>query len=338
VSRVMYFVIEYLLFAAKALTVLGLCLLPLVVALMLVRGARRQGPQERLTIERLNDKLLDNQLQMESMLSSAKAFKQRLKAVKQTRKAEENRATPSENRLFLCEFAGDLRADAVSSLREEISAILSVANSSDEVAVVLESPGGTIHGYGLAASQLRRVRDRGIRLTVVVDKVAASGGYMMACVADQICAAPFAIIGSIGVVAQVPNFNRLLRKHDIDFELVTAGKYKRTLTMFGENTVAGREKFQAEIDDAHALFKDFVGTHRPQLDIEKIATGEYWFGTRALELGLVDRLTTSDEYISNAAQDRNVYRVRVEHPKALLARLLAPVQTLVREQLQRPTP
>ena len=334
----MYFVIEYLLFAAKALTVVGLCVLPLVVALLVVRGARRQGPQARLSIERLNDKLLDSQLQMESMLSSAKVFKQRLKVVKQTKKVEAARSAPTENRLFLCEFVGDLRAEAVSSLREEISAILSVAKASDEVAVVLESAGGTIHGYGLAASQLRRVRDRGIRLTVVVDKVAASGGYMMACVADQVIAAPFAIIGSIGVVAQVPNFNRLLRKHDIDFELVTAGKYKRTLTMFGENTASGREKFQAEIDDAHALFKDFVGTHRPHLDIERIATGEYWFGTRALELGLVDRLATSDEYIGIAAQDRNVYRVRLERPKSLLDRVLAPVHTLAREHLRPPTP
>lgn len=334
----MYFVIEYLLFAAKALTVVGLCLLPLVVALILVRGARREGPQALLSIERLNDKLLDSQLQMESMLSSAKIFKQRLKAVKQARKAEAARPGPAENRLFVCEFAGDLRAEAVSSLREEISAILSVAEPSDEIAIVLESAGGTMHGYGLAASQLHRVRDRGLRLTVVVDKVAASGGYMMACVADQIIAAPFAIIGSIGVVAQVPNFNRLLRKHDIDFELVTAGKYKRTLTMFGENTASGREKFQAEIDDAHALFKDFVGTHRPQLDIERVATGEYWFGTRALELGLVDRLATSDEYLSVAAQDRNVYQVRVKRAKSLLDRLLAPVQTLAREHLRPPTP
>ena len=334
----MYFVIEYLLFAAKALTVFGLCLLPLVVALVVLRSVRRQAPRAQLSIERLNDKLLDGQLRMEAMLSSSKLFKQRLKEVKKARKAQADAPAPVENRLFLCEFIGDLRAEAVASLREEISAILSVANASDEVAIVLESAGGTIHGYGLAASQLRRIRDRGVRVTVIVDKVAASGGYMMACVADLIIAAPFAIIGSIGVVAQVPNFNRLLRKHDIDFELITAGRYKRTLTMFGENTNAGREKFQAEVDDAHALFKEFVGTHRPQVDIERVATGEYWFGTRALDLGLVDRLATSDEYIGNAAQDRNVYRVRVERPKSLLERLLAPVQTLAREHLHPPSP
>ncbi len=327
----MYFVIEYLLFAAKALTVLGLCLMPVLVALLIVRGARHQATRPLLSIERLNDRLIDCQLQMESVLSSPKAFKRRIKEVKQTRKTQA--AAPTGNRLFVCNFTGDLRAEAVASLREEISAILSVANGGDEVAIVLESAGGTIHGYGLAASQLRRVRDRDIRLTVIVDKVAASGGYMMACVADLILAAPFAIIGSIGVVAQVPNFNRLLRKHDIDFELITAGKYKRTLTMFGENTSVGREKFQAEIDDAHALFKDFVSTHRPQLDIERVATGEYWLGTRALDLGLVDRLATSDEYIASAAQDRNVYRVRVERPKSLLDRLLSPVQSLAREHL-----
>ena len=332
----MYFVLEYLLFAAKAVTVVGLCLLPLVVVLVLRKNARRHGAQGDLVVERLNDKLLDRQLDMQAHLLPAKAFKQRLKEVRKTRKAEAGHA-PGK-RLFVCEFAGDLRAEAVSSLRHEISSILSVATVDDEILVVLESAGGTIHGYGLAASQLQRVRDRGIRLTVVVDKIAASGGYMMACVADQIVAAPFAIIGSIGVVAQIPNFSRLLRKHDIDFELVTAGKYKRTLTMFGENTDAGREKFQADIDDAHALFKDFVGKHRPQLDIERVGTGEYWFGTRALELALVDSLATSDEFLINAAHERAVFRVRIERPRTVMDRLMSPVHSLIAEHLRPPAP
>ena len=332
----MYFVLEYLLFAAKAVTVVGLCLLPLVVVLVLLKNARRHGAQGDLVVERLNDKLLDRQLDMQAHLLPAKAFKQRLKEVRKTRKAEAGHA-PGK-RLFVCEFAGDLRAEAVASLRHEISSILSVATVDDEILVVLESAGGTIHGYGLAASQLQRVRDRGIRLTVAVDKIAASGGYMMACVADQIVAAPFAIIGSIGVVAQIPNFNRLLRKHDIDFELVTAGKYKRTLTMFGENTDAGREKFQADIDDAHALFKDFVGKHRPQLDIERVGTGEYWFGTRALELALVDSLATSDEFLINAAHERAVFRVRIERPRTVIHRLMSPVHSLIAEHLRPPAP
>ena len=332
----MYFVIEYLLFAAKALTVVGLCLLPFIALLLILRHGRRQHAQPGLKVERLNDQLLDRQLEMESRLMAPKAYKQRLKDVEKARKnASEN---PPGQRLFLCEFAGDLRAEAVSSLRHEVSSILSVASAGDEVVVVLESAGGTIHGYGLAASQLQRVRERNIRLTVAVDKIAASGGYMMACVAEQIIAAPFAIIGSIGVVAQVPNFNRLLRKHDIDFELVTAGKYKRTLTMFGENTAAGREKFQAEIDDAHSLFKEFVAVHRPGLDLEQVGTGEYWFGTRALQLGLVDRLATSDEYLIDAARERAVYRVRIERPRSFMDKLLSPVHTLAREHLQRPAP
>ncbi len=332
----MYFLIEYLLFAAKAVTVVGLCLLPFVLGLLLVKNARRHGAQGDLVIERLNDKLLDRQLDMEARLLPGKAFKQRLKDVRKARKAEAE--SPPGKRLFVCDFVGDLRAEAVSSLRHEISSILSVASVDDEILVVLESAGGTIHGYGLAASQLQRVRDRGIRLTVAVDKIAASGGYMMACVADQIIAAPFAIIGSIGVVAQIPNFNRLLRKHDIDFELVTAGKYKRTLTMFGENTDSGREKFQADIDDAHALFKDFVGSHRPNLDIERVGTGEYWFGTRALQLALVDSLATSDEFLINAARERGVYRVRMERPRSFLDRLFSPVHSLVAEHLRPPVP
>ncbi len=332
----MYFVIEYVLFAAKALTVAGLCLLPVVLAIVGLKNARRHSPQPTLDIEYLNDLLLDRQLDMEAVLLPPKAFKQRLKEVKKTRKLALE--TAPKPRLYVCDFAGDLRAEAVASLRHEISAVLSVAQPGDEVLVVLESAGGTIHGYGLAASQLQRIRDHGVRLTVAVDKVAASGGYMMACVADQIIAAPFAIIGSIGVVAQLPNFNRLLRKHDIDFELVTAGKYKRTLTMFGENTAAGREKFQTEIDDAHALFKEFVGHHRAGLDIERVGTGEYWFGTRALELGLVDSLVTSDEYLVTAAKQKAVYRVRLERPRSFMDKLLSPAQTLLRDHLQPPTP
>jgi serine protease SohB len=167
-----------------------------------------------------------------------------------------------------------------------------------------------VHGYGLAASQLLRVKEAGIRLTVSVDKVAASGGYMMACVADTIIAAPFAIVGSIGVVAQLPNFHRLLKKNDIDFELHTAGEYKRTLTVFGENTDKAREKFQADIDDVHDLFKQFVAENRSTVSIDEVSTGEYWFGQRALEKRLVDRLCTSDSYLMEKSCDHDIVEVR----------------------------
>lgn len=332
----MYFLIEYLLFVAKAVTVVALCALPLLAVVLLLRRARHTAPQANLSVERINDKLLDLELDLRAQLMPAKAFKEHLKAVKKQRK--EAHDTPRGRRLFVFEFEGDLRADAVSSLRQEISAVLSVATPEDEVLAVLESAGGTIHGYGLAASQLQRLRDRNIPLTVAVDKIAASGGYMMACVANRIIAAPFAIIGSIGVVAQLPNFNRLLRKHDIDFELLTAGKYKRTLTMFGENTEQGREKFQADIDDAHALFKDFVAQHRPALDMERVGTGEYWFGTRALELGLVDGLATSDAYLVEAARERDVFRVRYARPRSMMERMLAPIRSLARALQRRPAP
>ncbi len=332
----MYFLIEYLLFAAKALTVAALCLLPLVVIALFLRSARRYRPESRLVVECINDQLLDLELDMQAGLLPPKRFKQLVKASHKQRKAARNE--PRGKRLFVCDFEGDLRAEAVASLRREISAVLSVASPEDEVLVVLESGGGTIHGYGLAASQLQRLRDRDIELTVAVDKIAASGGYMMACVANRILAAPFAIIGSIGVVAQVPNFNRLLRKHDIDFELVTAGKYKRTLTMFGENTEAGRDKFQADIDEAHALFKSFVAQHRPALDIERVGTGEYWFGTRALQLGLVDELATSDAYLIEAARTRDVYRIRFARPRSLMEKMFAPVRGLLHELRRQRAP
>ena len=326
----MHYLFDYLSFSAKLLTVVVAITAPLLAALMLLGARRRRRSHEPgIEVRKLNEKIDDARLALEAAVLPSAEFKQRLKQLKA--KAKAKKASPESaqaGRLYVCHFTGDLRASAVASLREEITAILSIARDIDEVAIVLESAGGAVHGYGLAASQLRRIRDKGLRLTVLVDKIAASGGYMMACVADEIVAAPFAIVGSIGVVAQLPNFHRFLQRHDIDFEQITAGKYKRTLTLFGENTDADREKFREEIDDAHALFKEFVAAQRPRLDLEKTATGEYWFGARALALGLVDRLATSDEFICAKAAEIDVYQVRAEPRRPLRERLLGTIGRL----------
>ncbi len=321
----MEYLFNYLLFAAKLITVVAIVALPVTV-ILLSRHARRAGACSPLEITRLNEVMEDGKSALEAVLLPPKVFKQQRKAAHKAAKQRAREVVDTHtSRTFVCEFSGDLRASAVSELREQITAILSVARADDAVLVVLESGGGTIHGYGLAASQLKRLRDRGIRLTVVVDRIAASGGYMMACVADELVAAPFAIIGSIGVVAQLPNFHRVLKKHDIDFEQITAGEFKRTLTLFGENTDAGRAKFQEEIDDAHTLFKDFVAACRPALDLARVATGEYWFGTRAVELGLVDRLATSDDLIVAAVAAGDVYKLTTTRKRSLLERLTQPL-------------
>ena len=214
----------------------------------------------------------------------------------------------NNQKIYILDFKGDTAASAVESLREEITLILATAKAGrDRVVVRLESPGGMVHGYGLAAAQLVRLRDAGFNLTICVDKVAASGGYMMACIANEIVSAPFAVVGSIGVVAQVPNFNRLLKEKHIDFELYTAGEFKRTVTMFGENTAEGKAKFEEELQQTHELFKHFVEKYRPQLNVEKVATGEHWYGKDALELNLVDKLQTSDEYLLGLLAQHDVY-------------------------------
>ncbi|MBA59183.1 MAG: protease SohB [Gammaproteobacteria bacterium] len=237
-------------------------------------------------------------------------------------------------RAFVIDFKGDIQASAVSSLREEITAVLAVAEDDDEVLIRLESSGGVVHGYGLAASQLQRVRNSNIALTVSIDKVAASGGYMMACIADTIISAPFALIGSIGVVAQIPNFHRLLKKNEVDVELITAGEFKRTLTFFGENTDKGREKFAEELEDIHLLFKEFVTENRPSVSIEEVSTGEAWFGVRALERQLVDQLKTSDEYILDLCEERDVFQVQYIVNKNKLERLFDRLTKLGRTRLE----
>lgn len=250
-----------------------------------------------------------------------KAEKMKAKALKAQRKKGEATEGEQKPTLYVLHFKGDIAASETMALREEISAIIQTAKSNDEVLLCLESPGGMVHGYGLAASQLARLKQHGIKLTVAVDKVAASGGYMMACVADKIVSAPFAIIGSIGVVAQVPNVHRLLKKHDVDVDVMTAGEYKRTVTILGENTEKGKQKFQQELDETHKLFKQFVAQHRPHLDVDRVATGEHWFGQQALRLNLVDEILTSDDVLLQAMKEKRVLGLRYTVKKPLLQRI-----------------
>jgi len=317
----MEFLSEYGLFLAKTVTLVVAVLIVVGGIVMLLR--RGDGPAEgrgRLQVRHLNETYDTMALTLKEATLPKKAFKQYQKAEKAR---EKQREKAERRRVFVLNFHGDIRAAAVASLREEVTALLTVVKPEDEVVLRLESAGGLVHSYGLAAAQLLRIRERQVRLTVAVDKVAASGGYMMACVAYRILAAPFAIVGSIGVVAQLPNFNRLLKKHDIDFEQFTAGEFKRTVTLFGENNEQGRRKFQEEIEDTHELFKTFVRTHRPTVDLEQAATGEHWFGARALETRLVDELRTSDDYLLAASNDADVYEVTYAGKKPWLARLLA---------------
>ncbi|RLA47589.1 MAG: protease SohB [Gammaproteobacteria bacterium] len=316
----MDFVTDYGLFLAKIITVL----LSFGVLIALIAGASRAKPKDKGHIEvtSLSEKLKKNEDTFaESILpphEKKSAIKERKKRDKlSAKKTTKDIAESQGGRTFVLNFHGDLRASAVAALREEITAILAQVKSDDEVVVKLESSGGMVHSYGLAASQLDRIRKQNISLTICVDKVAASGGYMMACVADKVVAAPFAIIGSIGVVAQIPNINRLLKRHDVDVELITAGKYKRTLTVLGENTEEGRDKFRQDMEDIHDLFKEYVAERRQKLDIEEVATGEIWYGSRAQQIGLVDDIKTSDEYLTALAKDRSVFEVHYIEKKTL---------------------
>jgi serine protease SohB len=321
---VQQFLLEYGLFLAKTVTWVAAFAALALLLTALVRAARQQGG-EHLEVKNLNQRLrgLAGVLNEELMGGEQlKAERKRLKAEDKAREKALKPGAAGRPRLFVLDFQGDLEASRVAALREEISALLQVAQPQDEVLLRLESAGGVVHGYGLAASQLARIREHGLALTVAVDKVAASGGYMMACVASRIIAAPFAILGSIGVVAQLPNFNRLLREKHIDFELHTAGEYKRTLTLFGENTDAARAKFREELDQTHALFKSFVASHRPQLPLEQVATGEHWYGSQALELKLIDAVRTSDDWLLAKVKEADVYELRYRLRRSLRSQLL----------------
>jgi serine protease SohB len=341
----MTYLYEYLTFLAETVTVVVAVLV--IVSALVSLGVRQAHQAEHgyLRVTKLNERLRNLRHAMEGSLLPADAVKkqhkreakaeaQSQKAISQELKHKDKQAQAEgqegePKRVYVLRFEGDIKASDVDRLRLEVSAILTMATPADEVVACIESPGGMVHGYGLAASQLMRIRQREVPLTAVVDKVAASGGYLMAAVANRLLAAPFALVGSIGVIAQVPNVHRLLKKNDVDVEVITAGKYKRTLTVFGENTDEGRQKFTEELEDVHSLFQEFVKDNRPQLDIETVSTGEAWYGKRALDLGLVDELCTSDEYLMALCEHHDVFEVKwIEHQKPI-DKLMGKVNTLL---------
>jgi len=315
---------QYALFLAEVATVV-LAVIGVVAGLVLLsrRKAKDNGQIQVTDVNRQLEAAGDR-IQAEQLPKKARKVLQKQR--KAERKAQQKR-TEAEPCSYLLDFKGDIRASAFAALREEISAILQVAKAGDAVLLRLESGGGLVNRYGFAAAQLLRLRDAQLPLTVMVDTVAASGGYLMAAVADKIVASPFALIGSIGVIAQIPNFHRWLQARDIDWEQFTAGKFKRTVTLFGENTEAGRAKLREELEEIHAQFRAFVQGRRAQLDMEKVATGEAWLGSKALELGLVDELATSDEIIRSACQRGRVLHVSFQRKLNLPERLRISAQS-----------
>ncbi|WP_407297319.1 protease SohB [Stutzerimonas zhaodongensis] len=329
----MEFLADYASFLAKTVT-LVVAIIAVLVAIASLRRGRSKQTSGHLEVTKLNDfyksmrERLEQSLIEKDQLKSQR--KQEAKAAKQAKKDPEKRP-----RVFVLDFDGDIKASAVDNLRHEITALLTLATPQDEVVLRLESGGGMVHGYGLAASQLVRVRDAGVPLTVCVDKVAASGGYMMACIGQKILCAPFAILGSIGVVAQLPNVHRLLKKHDVDFEVLTAGEYKRTLTVFGENTEKGREKFQDDLETTHELFKNFVARYRQQLSIDDVATGEVWLGIAAVSKQLADELKTSDEYLASRAEKADLFQLHYAQRKSLPERFGMAASAMVEQSLMK---
>ena len=314
-------------FTAKAIiiVVLILCLMAGLLAIIVRSKKQTDGT---LTIEKLNQHYTHTRKNFFAEIMPKKEFKAFLKDEKLQKKKQEKE---KKHNVFVLHFNGDIKASAVASLREEITAIINVATKQDEVLLQLESHGGTVNGYGLASAQLMRLREKSIPLVISIDKIAASGGYMMACIANKIIAAPFAIIGSIGVIIQLPNFHRLLKEKQIDFEQHMAGNYKRTITLFGENTDQGREKLQEEIEKIHHSFKDLITTHRPQLDIDQVATGEHWLGQQALALKLVDSIQTSDAYLLERSLSDNLFKISFSVKKKSLLKKLADPSAFLRQ-------
>lgn len=322
--------LQILLFSTKAIIVVALVLI-LLAGMIAIITKGKEKLKGKICIKNLNHAFSETTKELFQEILPKKYFKKFLKQQKEQEKNQKQADPEAQKNVYILTFNGDIKASAVAALRNEVTAILNIATPKDEVVVRLESAGGMVHAYGLAAAQLLRIREKNIPLVVTVDKVAASGGYMMACIADKIIAAPFSIIGSIGVIIQIPNFNRFLKEKNIDFEQITAGSYKRTLTVFGKNTDEGREKMRDEIEEIHHLFKNLIHEYRKDLDIEKVSTGEHWLGKQALGLKLVDELNTSDDYLLSKSKTANLYEISYLTKKTLSEKFASSVSVFKNE-------
>ena len=365
-GHLLEYLIQYGMFLAKAATIVVALMFVVGAIASAGNRQRRSSKRGEIVVERLNDHLedlcdavrdqvidsatlkLENKARAKRDKEKAKAEKKRalIEAKEKAKSASDksqaafagedeslenergvkNETAARRKRVYVLNFDGDVAAEEVSSLREEITTVLSIAEPCDEVILKLESPGGMVHAYGLAASQLQRIKEAKIPLTICVDKVAASGGYMMACLADKLIAAPFAIIGSIGVVVQLPNFHKVLKKNDVDYEVISAGEFKRTLSTFGEITDKGRAKVQEDVENIHDIFKQWVKTHRPIVDVGRVATGETWVGMQAKERYLIDELNTSDDVLVAACRDADVFEVQFKFKQTLQDKLGAAIE------------
>lgn len=329
-----------MLFLAKTVTV-ALAILLVVIGILGFSAKQKQVLKSgKLQVVNLSEKIKEQQQELKTAIYGKKQLKALLKQEAKNTKIESKNIKKSDKqlsfatakpRLFILGFDGDIKASAVTSLQHCLNAILPIVDKTqDEILIKLESGGGMVHAYGLAASQLDRIKQHGVRLVVCIDKIAASGGYMMACVADKVIAAPFAIVGSIGVIGQVPNFNKLLEKHNIEFEQHTAGEFKRTITMFGKNDNKAREKFKEELDITHDLFKQYITNRRGNINIDEVATGEHWYGQLAFQKNLVDKIATSDEVVLEYSKTHDLFEVSYQYKKPVSERLFNTANSLIK--------
>ena len=322
----MDFIAQYGVFLLKVITIVTAILLPI---LMIINSSKGKSVSEKghLQIKNLSDQFENMGFAIQGTLMTPKALKKFRKELHKQKKKEEKNPAKDQQSIFVLNFNGDIQASEVDKLKHEINAILVSDTKCKEVVLKVESGGGSAYAYGLCAAELKRLVDNKIKLTVCIDKVAASGGYLMSCVATKIVAAPWALVGSIGVIAQMPNINKLLKKNLVDFEMHTAGEFKRTLTVFGENTEEGRSKFKSELEDLHIIFKDFVKDNRPEIDTSVVATGEVWQGEKALAVGLIDEISTSDDYLVKLSKKFKLFQIDYIEKKNLSERFAFAAET-----------
>ena len=330
----MEFIIQYGVFLLKVVTIVIAILLPILMIINSSKG-KSAGDKGHLQIKNLSDQFESMGNALQGALMDGKTFKKFRKDLDKKKKKEDKTPAKDQQSIFVLNFNGDIQASEVDKLKHEINAILLSETKCKEVVLKVESGGGSAYAYGLCAAELKRLIDNKIKLTVCIDKVAASGGYLMSCVATKIVAAPWALVGSIGVIAQMPNINKLLKKNLVDFEMHTAGEFKRTLTVFGENTEEGRDKFKSELEDLHVIFKDFVKDNRPEIDTSVVATGEVWQGEKALEVGLIDEICTSDDYLVTLSKKFKLFEIEYVEKKNLSERFAFATETFLNRTFLR---
>ncbi|WP_343192796.1 S49 family peptidase [Buchnera aphidicola (Taiwanaphis decaspermi)] len=291
----MEFIYSYILFIIKTLSVLFfLHLFSKIIIIYILKK---------------NDIYLNNTLKVELLNNHYKKLKNDLSFFQKKKIINQKNVYNKKSNLYILDYNDKIKKNKIKKLREEISSIILVAKKNDEVLLRLENTSDIVYEYGLVIAQLQRLRKKGIKLIISIDKIVSNGGYIIACVADHISASPFSIIGPINIVVNIPNIDKYTQTSNLNNQLNDCNTFTK-LTLIKNNTKIYVNKIFNKLDIKKYIRNSFIKDMRPSLNLNKIFNQNYWIGENAINEKLIDSINTSDDILFSKKDTHNLLKIK----------------------------